>query len=239
MHRTITVVTLTLLLLAAAGGAEKLPQPGETSSEVPSLWAFHEVIVPLWHEAWPNKDLAQMRQLMPKIEENMAALQKAELPGILRDKKDAWKSGVSAMTSATSALKSALVGNNEKGALDAAEALHGGFERLVRMIRPAIKELDAYHVVLYEIYHSLLPAKDMAKMRPAADALAQRCTALMAAAIPGRLAAKEVEIKAAFARLCDATAALKTTAAGDDTAATAKAVETVHTAYQASAAIFE
>jgi hypothetical protein len=239
MHRTVTVIALTLLTLAVVGGAEKLPQPGETSSDVPSLWAFHEVIVPLWHEAWPNKDLAQMRQLMPKIEENMAALQKAELPGILREKKDAWRSGVSAMTSATSALKAALAGNNEKGALDAAEALHGGFERLVRVIRPATKELDAYHVVLYEIYHSLAPAKDMAKMRPAVDELAQRCAALLSAATPGRFATKEVEIKASFARLCDATAALRSTAAGNDPAATAKAVETVHSAYQASAAIFE
>ena len=66
--------------------------------------------MPLWHDAWPNKDLAQMRQLRPKIEESMAALVKAELLGILRGKRIAGRSGVSAMTNATLALKAALAG---------------------------------------------------------------------------------------------------------------------------------
>jgi len=49
--------------------------------------------VPLWHEAWPDKNLGLMRELMPKINEHVAALRKAELPGILRDKKAKWTKG--------------------------------------------------------------------------------------------------------------------------------------------------
>ena len=237
MRRFISLIII--LLGVAVVSAEKLPEPGETSSNVPALWACHDVIVPLWHEAWPNKDLALMRQLMPKIEENVTALQKAELPGILRDKKDTWAAGVAAMTSASTTLKEALAANREQSALDATEALHSGFERLVRLVRPAMKELDAYHVVLYDLYHKLLPAKDLVKMRGAADELTARCAALQTAPIPSRFAVREARLKPAFAKLCEATAAFKSAVAGNDTAATEKAVEAVHTQYQTTESLFE
>ena len=50
--------------------------------------------MPLWHDAWPNKDVKAMAAMLPDIEKHVAAVNKAELPMILRDKKAAWVAGV-------------------------------------------------------------------------------------------------------------------------------------------------
>ncbi len=217
--------------------AEQMPAAGETAAEVPALTACHEVIYPLWHEAWPSKDFAAMRELLPQIQGHVAALKAAELPGILRDKKAAWDTGVTAFAAAAGQLEAALGANQEQAALDAAEELHARFEQLVRVIRPAMKELDAYHVVLYDVYHKIMPVKDLSKLPAAADELVSRCAALQAAAVHKRFAAKESALKESFAALCAATAELK--AAASDEAKAAAAVERVHTAYQATERLFE
>jgi len=210
----------------------------ETSSEVPALTAFHEVIYPLWHEAWPNKNLGLMRELLPQVEKGVAAIKTAELPGILRDKQGAWQQGVATLDAAASKLKSSLEAKEEQGALDAAEELHASFEQLARLTHPVMKELDAFHVVLYDVYHKILPGKKLDEMTAAAGELASRCVALQSAQVPKRFMAKEAQLKKGFAELCDATAALKTAAAGTDTAAIASAVEVVHTRYQATEELF-
>jgi hypothetical protein len=237
--RTIIVATMLVGLLAVAGHAEQMPAPGETSSQVPALFAFHDVIAPLWHDAWPNKNLAMMRELEPEVEKGVQAIKTAELPGILRDKQEAWTQGVTALAAAATKMKAALAAKEEQQALDAVEELHSRFEQLVRVIRPAMKELDAYHQVLYDIYHKLMPVKDLATLKPATEELVARCASLGAAPVPKRFASKEVELKKSFAALCDATAELKTVATGSDAAAATIAVEKVHTQYQATAALFE
>lgn len=226
-------------LLASPGLAEHVPQPGETSSQVPALFAFHDVIAPLWHEAWPNKNFAMMRELMPEVEKHVAAIQAAELPGILRDKHEAWQQGVTALVAAARKMQIALGANEEQPALDAVEDLHSRFEQLVRVVRPVMKELDGYHQVLYQVYHTLMPARDLAKLQSAAAELSRRCGALSTATLPKHFVAKETELKKAFAALCEATARLQSAAAGGDVEATTAAVEVVHTQYQATERLFE
>lgn len=239
--RTLTALVFTLLLVPVVAPleAEQMPTPGETSSQVPALYAIHEVIHPLWHEAWPNKDLAMMRELLPQVEQHVAAIQKAELPGILRDKQGAWTKGVEALAAAAVTMKAALAANQEQASLDAVEELHARFEGLVRVIRPAMKELDAYHVVLYDLYHKALPAKDAARIDALANDLATRCGELQAAALPKRHAAKEATLKPAFAALCAATAELQALPVDAPFATAEQAVERVHTQYQTVEGLFQ
>lgn len=237
--RFVTIATAMLVGLATTLTAEQIPTPGETTSQVPALFAFHDVIAPLWHEAWPNKDFAMMRELLPQVEQHVAAIQKAELPGILRDKQAVWQKGVEALTAAAGKMKSALAASEEKASLDAVEELHARFEQLVRVIRPAMKELDAYHVVLYDLYHKALPTKDLPKIDSLAGELVTRCQALGAAATPKRFAAKEAELKKGFALLCEATATLAALPADAPFATTQTAVERVHTQYQAVDGMFQ
>ncbi len=236
-----TFLTGLVMLLVATGVAvsQTAAPTHETSSEVPALTAFHEVIYPLWHEAWPNKNLSLMRELLPQVEKGVAEIQSAELPGILRDKKSAWQEGVAALASAAGKMKTALDAGQEQAALDAVEDLHARFEQLARVTHPVMKELDAYHVVLYDIYHKLLPAKDFAKIAVASKELDTRCATLAAAQVPRRFTAKEAELKKGFSSLCEATATLTAATGGADTAAIVAAVETVHGQYQAVEGLFK
>ena len=128
-------------------------RPAEATAEVPALDSFHEVIFKIWHEAWPQKNAAMLRQLVPDVEKGIASVASAPLPGILRDRKAAWDEGVKKLQNAGSEYKVAAASNDNSKLLAAAEKLHGQFESLMRITRPAMKELDEFHAVLYMIYH--------------------------------------------------------------------------------------
>jgi hypothetical protein len=195
--------------------------------------------MPLWHEAWPNKDLKLMRELMPQIKEHVATLQKAELPGILRDKRDKWDAGVAGVAAQTAKLEAALTADQQQPALDAAEALHAGFEGLVRVVRPRMKELETYHQFLYRIYHYDWPNRDFATLTTHAGDLATACAPLASAAVPKGFEGKEAQLREGFTALCAATAELQAACGGKDEKVVRTAVEKVHTAYQACEKMFD
>jgi len=237
LARMLPVVLLTFAA-APVWAAEGVPA-GETSADVPALSEFHEVIFPLWHEAWPAKNVQMMKELLPQVQEHVRNIREAELPGILRDHKAAWDEGVKALGETTARYEKAAAANDEKALLDAVEALHARFEGLVRVVRPAMKELDAYHVELYRVYHKLMPAKDVAGVREASVTMAKRCQDLVAAPVPKRFASREAEIRAVFASLCKATDGLAEAAKGQDPDRVSKAVEAVHSEYQKTEKLFE
>jgi hypothetical protein len=233
-------LTLAVIFVAVPALAQDhAASVAETKAEVPALAAMHEVIYPLWHEAWPNKNVAMIKELLPQVQQHVAAVEKAELPGILRDKQAAWSEQVKALRAALTTYEKAVAANETQPMLDAVEGLHARFEQMVRLIRPVTKELDAYHQVLYRIYHGLMPAERLAEMPAAAAELSAACATLAGAPIPKRFAAKENVLKPAFADLCAATDALKTAAGGGDAAALTAAVEKVHSQYQRTEALFD
>ena len=238
-HQRVLVHLLLPLLLTVAAAAAEVPAAGETQAQVPALTEMHEVIYPLWHDAWPNKNVPMMKDLLPQVQEHVKKVRAAELPGILRDRKAAWDEGVKALVEITGRYEKAAAANDEKGLLDAVEALHSRYEGLVRVIRPAMKELDAFHVELYKVYHHLMPAKDIAGVRAASEEMVKRCQALVAAPLPKRVAGKEEPIRAEFSSLCTQTSALREAAGGQDADRVSKAVEAVHTQYQKAEKLFE
>ena len=227
-HRVAVVALAVAVPLAAQAPA----QDSDLRSEVPALTDYHDVIHPLWHDAWPNGDLAMVGTLLPEAKRNQDALEKAVLPGILRDKQEAWQTGVASMRAALTEVEKGLAAGDQQATLDAVERLHAAYERLVRLIRPPIKELDAYHQELYRVVHRLVPAGDVAAMPAAAAALVERCTSLQQAKLSTRLATHEATVKAAFAALCAATAELQVVAGSKDKAKIEAAVDNVHAAYQ-------
>ena len=230
-----------LALVAAAATAALGAEPAaidETRASVPALSDFHDVIYPLWHDAWPNKNYALIQELLPQVQQHVGAIEAAELPGILRDKKAEWTKGVQSLAGAAGRYEKAVTAHDEKGMLDAVEALHADFEALVRVVRPAMKELDAYHVELYRVYHKILPDKKLEELPAAADALVEKCRALAAAAVPKRFAAREPEIRREVGVLCGDTEALRAAAKGGATEAIPAAVEKTHSQYQKLEALF-
>lgn len=240
MRTTLSLLAATALFAACAGPvAAQHNTAAETKAEVPALFEFHEVIYPLWHEAWPNGDVAMMRELLPEVEEHVAAIEKAELPGILRDKQAKWNGGVAQLEEITARYKEAAGSGDDVALRRAVEELHSAYESMVRIVRPVMKELDAYHQVLYRLYHYDWPAAKVDAIRSDAADLVKACEALTGAAIPRRFVERENALKPAFAALCAATSGLAAASQSDDLGAIGSAVERVHAAYQAAEKQFE
>ena len=238
------IVRLAALLafLSAAGfmTAEPLsPQAGEIESSVPELVAFHDIIYPIWHTAYPEKNYADLRSYVPEVKRLAEKIYAAELPGILRDKETKWKQGVAELKKAVDNYAAAASGNNDGDLLQAAELLHAKYEMLVRIVRPILKEMDEFHKVLYIIYHKDLPDKDYGKIKTSAPELLAKAEAVLKATLPARLEPRTEQFKAAAAALYEASKALAQTVETQTGEPVTAAVENVHTKYEDLAKVFE
>ncbi|MDH7515025.1 MAG: hypothetical protein QHI48_03995 [Bacteroidota bacterium] len=234
----LTIALVSLMALPLMAQDHGVPA-AELSSEIPALSNFHEVIYPLWHEAWPNKNFDLIRDLLPEVRKHVEAVDAVILPGILRDKKQKWDEGVKKLDTAASRLEKAVAENDEKAMLDAVEDLHARYESLVRIVRPLMKELESYHVTLYEVYHYYMPGKELEKLREASRILLQKCETLLGAKTPRRLEKKETEFRHALQELSEKTKDFSAAVLGTDMDKISRAVEEMHTKYQAVEKLFD
>ncbi len=234
MRRTVPVL-LALWLAVAAPPA--LPQ--ETESAVPELEAFHEVIYPIWHTAYPEKDIAALKGFVPEIDRLAEAVYGAKLPGILRDKEAKWQAGLAEFRKSVEAYAAAAKGNGDQALLDAAEALHARYEMLVRAIRPVLKEMDEFHKALYVVYHKSLPDRKFGEIRAASPDLEAKAEAAAKATLSKRMEARNERFHAAAGDLVAAAASLTAASRGTDDAAVEKAVLALHERYAALEKVFD
>lgn len=211
----------------------------ETVAQIPSLTEFHEVIVPIWHTAWPEKNTAMLMELAPEIKRASNNLGEANLPGILRDKQDTWNKGVTKLLAIAADYENAASALDSVKLLNAAEQLHAQYEMLVRITRPPLKELDAFHRVLYMLYHHYMPDGNLEAIASSTRTLNERMAALSNAKLPDRLQKKETAFNDARIKLAGSVAALDASLAGKNRDAFAVQVESMHTDYQALEAILE
>jgi hypothetical protein len=226
-----------LALSSLALAAVPADMATETKSEVPALSEFHEVIYRIWHEAWPAKDTALLTTLKPDVDKGVAAIAAAPLPGILRDRAAAWKAEVAKLQALAGDYGAAITAKDDAKLLASAEKLHGQFEALVRVVRPRVKEMEAFHVVLYRIWHYELPAKNFTAVRRSSGDLAESMKLLDNA----QLSPRQVALKPAFddarSKLGAAVKELAAAPAGNDGGLTAL-VEKVHSAYEKLESVF-
>jgi hypothetical protein len=233
------VLSLSFLLGSISLTASGSGQTEETESRVEELSAFHEIIYPIWHTAYPEKDYAALREYVPEVNRLAKNLFDAKLPGILRDKKAKWDEGMEQLKKTVEDYNKAAAGKDDQALLDAAEALHAKFEMMVRLIRPVLKEIDEFHKVLYVVYHKYLPNKEFDKIKAVCDDFILKAEAITKASLPKRLEGKSEEFTAAAKDLLEASKKLKTTSSTQDSSAIEKAVEYLHTKYQELEKIFD
>ena len=232
------VLTIFLLGLGFVLVAEQIPNP-ETESTVPELIDFHDIIYPIWHTAFPAKDYTALRGFVAEINAQAAKINAAALPGILREKKQVWESGLAEFNLAVVAYNRSAAGSDNQALLDAAESLHARFEMLVRAIRPVAKEVDAYHKILYVVYHNYLPEKKYAEIYKVAPDMVVKADAITMATLAPRLAAKTEAFQAAAAKLLAETKLLEAAGKAGLEKDIASLVEKVHGAYQNLEKVFD
>jgi hypothetical protein len=211
----------------------------EIQASVPELGALHEVIYPLWHSAYPEKDYALIKELLPKADTLVAALDAAVLPGILREKQQEWTEMKANLKETLAKLHTAADANDEAGMLAQTEAFHAGYEQLVRAIRPVVPALESFHQEMYKLYHYYAPAYDLAKIREAAAAMQAKIEPLKGAELPKRLADRRADYDAAVQELEAAVVEFAGKVKTDSKEEILAAVEKVHAAYQKAEKVFD
>lgn len=215
------------------------PATAETVGRVPELEKFHTVIYKLWHTAWPKKDIPMLVALAPEITAGTDSVAKAQLPGILRDKKDPWDKNVAVLQQCAARYTAAAAGRDSLKLLEEGEKLHMQYEALVRLIRPPMKELEAFHTELYMLYHHYGPEFDLVKIRKAAAALEEKMTILNAAQLPDRYKGKADAFVAARTALSASVSAFRDVVKTDDRQKITKGIESVHENYLTLEKVFK
>ena len=240
MFKRFRVLILSLVLFALAGAfAAAQDVKSETSSEIPELSAFHEVIYPIWHTAFPSKDYAVLRGFVPRINELAAKIDTVKLPAILHEKTAKWNEALAQFKAAVETYDKAAAGKDDAALLNAAEALHAKYEGMVRAIRPVLAEMDAFHQALYIVYHKYAPDKQYDKIRGASGDLLAKAETVAKAQLPKSREAKAEEFKKAAAELVDAARALDAAGKNHDHEGMEKGVDVLHAKYQALEKLFE
>jgi uncharacterized coiled-coil DUF342 family protein len=211
----------------------------EISASVPALDAVHDLVRPLWHDAFPQKDYDAIKELIPQLEERLGAVEAVELPGILREKEDQWVERREKLMERFTALKAAAEDDDQDSMLGQTEAFHLAYESLVRVIRPVVPELDAFHQEMYKLYHYYMPAYDVEKIRETAVAMQEKLGALEAVQLPERLSDKQDDFHASVAELANQVQALARSLESPDRDGVNAAIESVHAAYQDTEKIFD
>jgi len=236
MIRRIIFSAVILMALYAVSFAQ---HKDETTASVPELSNFHDVIYPMWHGAWPEKDVAALKALVPDIEKHLKKISKAKLPGILRDKKQRWNQAVKELQAVVKEYKKAVASKDTQRALDAAEKLHSQYEAMVRITRPVLKQIDQFHQALYPIYHYYMPKYDKPKLKEAVITLQSAMDTLNNAELPERY--KELE-KAFLAKRSELSKSVeyvvKVVNEIDDEKTVKDAIEEMHTKYQELEKVF-
>jgi hypothetical protein len=238
MVKHLLILSALWMMAGVNAFAENVNDP-EIENSVPELIAFHEVIYPMWHDAYPAKDVEALKGFVPKINELSAQIYKVRLPGILHESESKWKVGVSNLRKSVKAYNAASKKTDAQAMLAAAEELHKRHEMLVRVIRPVLPEMDAFHKVLYIVYHKDLPAEQWEGIRKKAPELYTNAKAVTEASLPKRFEARGTEFKNAADALAKAVSGLQELGVNAAGSETKKAVLNIHNKYLALQKVFE
>lgn len=212
----------------------------ETDAKVPQLEKFHDVMYPIWHTAYPEKDYAALKEYASQVKSQADEIYSAKLPGILRDKETRWNEGVKEFESAVDGYIAAASSNNNENLLAYAEQLHTKYEVLVRIIRPVTKEVGEFHKSLYVVYHNYLPNKNYQAIKAISGELTAKAENITSAKLSKRLESKKAEFDEAAQRLLNSCAMLnEISLATDNGQEIEQAVEKIHKQYVDLECLFE
>ncbi len=199
---------------------------------IPAVKRMHEVIFPLWHKAYPAKNFELLKSLLPDIEKHFEALKQAEFPAGYPDRKQRWQEEISEMQNVIRSYKTAIDDGNTESLLISAEKLHTAYEKLIKVLNPPVPEVDAFHEVLYRVYHEYLPNKNWIKLNEAIPQFRERAAALKSAELPEWLADRKPDFDRAVNNLSRAVDELARLQANEDNKLVEEAVYKVHDAYE-------
>jgi len=239
MKNLFVILLIAVSFIAINVNAQHTIDSTEITSSVPELSEFHDVIYVIWHEAYPNKDIAALKGMVDKIKPYMDKINSAKLPGIAQDKDAKWNEGLKVLNASAESYYKMAEGSDEQAMLDAAEKLHADYEMMVRILRPVNKEVDSYHKDLYVIFHKYYPSKDYKSIEGLIDGMISKAEACVNSKLPKKLEGKTDEYQKLTKELVEKTMALKDALKTNDGAIIDKAIDIMHSKYQDVEKLFD
>jgi len=233
------LIALVIALPLAFGVTALAQAPQEPSTGVPELETFHDVIMPMWHTAYPAKDYAALRMISKDVEAGVAKIAAVKLPGIFREKETAWAKGIADLKAAATAYAKAAAGTEDKALLLAAENLHTAYEAQGQIIRPVVPEMNEFHKTLYVVQHTFVPEKKWADVCKMSGELQTKAEAIAKATLPKRVEEKTEAFKKESGQLVADAKALVAACKVNQPAGIEKATVTLHSRYEGLGKIFE
>ncbi|HNW49165.1 MAG TPA: hypothetical protein PKK88_05520 [Bacteroidales bacterium] len=231
-----------LMLCGNSAFSQTQVNPSDVSTSVPELANFHSIIAPMWHKAYPAKDINTLKGYVPQIKANMVKMNNAKLAGILREKEAAWKNELAKFNVTAENYYKACEANDEAAILLAAEKFHSAYEAMNRVVKPFVKEMDVFHQTLYVIYHKSYTEKNYTEIANGMDNLIAQADAITKYPqdkLVKRLKDNTPKFYTIAGELHASTVALKEVLNGTDVKKKDAAIEKVHTLYQKLESVFE
>lgn len=135
MNRLLTALACFLFLGTTPLFAQEGSQQPEVNAVVKALDGFHEIIRPIWHKAYPAKDIAALKAYVPQIKTALEAVNLAVLPETLKAKEADWKKQLLEFNKAADAYYVAASGTDDEALLKAASELHSQYEMTQDLVR--------------------------------------------------------------------------------------------------------
>lgn len=211
----------------------------QISANVPALDSLHESIYILWHNAYPDKDYALIKNILPKLSVSVSNLSESALPEILHNKQAKWDNEIKNLQNNLSALQKAVKEDNNESMLKTAESLHASYEKLVRIIRPVLSELESFHEELYKVYHSYMPNNDIEKIKTIIPAMKIKIGLLKQARLPQNLADRQSKFDELVSKLETSMNEVENLTNTNSKEKINSAVEKLHSDYQSIDALLQ
>lgn len=168
---------------------------------------FHEVLKPLWHESYAEKDFKTIREKAEVLQQKILALIRIPAPADLsgnEEKLHTFLSKRQELAFNVMEVNRAAKDGPDSTLASAFESMHWTYEELEKFFAVQIEELDQFHETLYFLWHRALPARDYEAIRKTAPVLKAEIDSLMKVPVPPGCNIKGEEFEKRKAALKDA-----------------------------------
>jgi len=171
--------------------------PDTTDSLKMAMDDFHQVLAPLWHQAFLDRDFKTIREKAPLLQEKLMNLVKVKLPTHLEKdkKKESFLLKRQYLIVSVDQVVRAAADTVDSSLASTFEEMHWAYEELEKVFAVPIKELDSFHQTLYFLWHKALPEKDYDAIRKTTPVLKAEVDSLMKVTLSYGCAKKKAEFE--------------------------------------------
>jgi hypothetical protein len=201
-----------MLLAVAASGSDETSCPAHKAQEqgLTPFGAFHEVMAPAWHKAWPDKDFAALFAAGPQFQERFKAIAELQLASGNPELLKAFAAHREAFGQLVAKYAEAAVRMDSAAVYEIMPNLHDEFELSASHAMPiAYKEVDGMRITVGIIHSTHLPNKNTTGLVGSAETLVAQAGALTLESLPAPLVAHKDSILAAFTAIKTTVSQLK------------------------------